>query len=231
MFESNTLLFSWRARKESVDVCSNKIYSFLSGIAEVSPVFSNLFVVSKRYPEPGLKLSEAKDKLGTILMEKKDKDPDSGFGISVWNAFEGGESVRINILCGEAGGWLDNRCSIGFPTNADIFQALTKQEVITRLVELVVHIFDPECGYLFSSELADKLDDFNAPFPRFGWATYIRQDLGNIEDPGRCADVIGIANSGRLWILRVGNGVGFKADEAQIEAVRKLSGGYNGVAW
>lgn len=231
MFESNTLLFSWRARKESLDVCSQKILSFLSGIGQISPIFSNLFVVSKKFSEPGLKVSEAEDRLGTILMEKKDKDPNSGFSINVWNAFEGAESVRINILCGEAGGWLDNRCSIGLPINAEIFQALTKKEVITRLVELVVHVFDPECGYLFSSELADKLDDFNAPFPRFGWATYIRQDLGKIEDPDKCADVISIANSGRLWILRVGDGVGFMADEAQIEAVRKLSGSYRGVAW
>lgn len=229
MQERLTYLFSWRTRSESADECAAKISQFIGDLSKMASSYQTLYVVGDRFPDPGLNFIETEGRLASLLQEMKDED--AGFTLNLWNAFQGKETARVGILCGETSEWVSNRCSIGIPVNPSISRALIEKNSLVELTELVVATFDPEAGALFSSELVEKLEWFNRPLPRIGWATYLKKGIGEIRVGQECADMVGIKDRGRLWIVEPSNGDYSHLDDDQCRKVLALAAAYQGQTW
>ncbi len=171
----------WNARKESLDICANRLQQFLIVLAQCDGVFTTWF-------EKGMSRRNAKqvaidfsnvDSLLHILEKgkyRRDDDKESiddlGFSFGMWNGETSARTAGLTITCGQyaaVSGLGGNCVLLNLPEElGDLEQSDRMESVLAA----VAKCWEPDWAGVFSLDAMDSRE-FNTTIPFVDWMLYL----------------------------------------------------------
>ena len=173
----------WGGRRESSQVCAERICNFLRNLGEIDALSSRWFITGSSREEA---LSE--DVSANILMVQeilergrnldlpRPLQESLGFTLSLWNGAQS-EDRALSILfrCGAFANNVGHSVVLSLPMGC---QVTLRFELARILITILVRSFSPDWGVVSSHSIAQFSTALHSGMPRAGWLTYLRDHKG-----------------------------------------------------
>ena len=171
----------WGSRKESLTDISTKTCSTLQKLSEIEDYFAKWFNTStnrKKALEKKVDFDSTDKGIMEIISKRVKKDEINsdgtsrfGFVYSFWSGQDEAESCSISFSVGMAFSTnnLSNCCVLSFPNSERAKQRLLQTEIIKKIFNILIEIWNPDNCILTSEKLREELHVGN----EFGWFTYV----------------------------------------------------------
>lgn len=215
----------WSARKESVEDCAAKAYSFLLQLAECDEMFARGWlkcaIVRFSRRTGGLEtvrglepLTVTVDELRNLLLEgrlRRDANntviEDMGFrlGSSVWNGSDE-EHVFVSLTCGAYYANpsvlpVPNDVTVQFPYEGPAVARILQPAKLRKMVHIAVETWDPDWAHISTGKLDLAVHPEYVGQP-VGWFTYISDRYGQLPAlPPEC-EMTRVADLGNLICIK-----------------------------
>lgn len=199
-----TLGAYWKARREPVERCADRLVAFMSAIPKFDDAFVNWYRLGRsRKDALRQKLdTQNRQELLTLLAtgrNRRDTDKeiieDLGFGVWLWNG-ETDREAGFNVTCGlysEAPG-LCNNVVLKFPAE---LARLADSAVAMKLLSAAVISWEPDWAGIFSNEAMNNRDWDRKPF--VDWMVYVPQRIASVPSPSTVAH---LENGGSVIVVQ-----------------------------
>ena len=178
----------WGPRKESTIECARRLSKFLQGLSSYDEALGNWFEtgysrkqgLAHRIIPENLKHMEHLVSGGQICDDvMRDKIPELGFNVALWNGENPPREASLNIGCGlySTVPGLSNSVFLELP---EYFNAKVDVKKMRKLVAFLAMSWNPDWAGAFSSQ-ARMTRDFDTERPFVDWVLYVSDKLNPVE--------------------------------------------------
>jgi immunity protein 52 of polymorphic toxin system len=195
----------WQARRESLELCTDRLFKFMARLRDCDEVFANWYHRGGSRKEALKNRIDAKNRqellaLLTTGRNRRDTDKgiieDLGFRAGMWNGAQPDRAASLDMRCGlfsKVAG-LSNSVVLNFPRELG---RLSDSEVVSRLLEAAAVSWDPDWAGIFSNEAMKSRDWEQKPF--VDWMVYIPRGIGSVPRPSSLRH---LENGGSLIVVQ-----------------------------
>ncbi len=190
MADSLLLGAYWPARREALADCAAHTRRFLTGLAQVDPVF-------ERWYERGRSRSDALRRpvvpqdasaVEALLLRGRNRTDvggqvidELGFSVGLWNGASGDEEASVSIRCGAGSARVGNSVVLDLPSGSAVAHDAGRA---ASLLRLTIGIWSPAQAAIMSKK-AMRERDFTASRPFVDWMFYVPGPVGPLPPPAR----------------------------------------------
>jgi Immunity protein 52 len=169
----------WGARRESSQVCAERICNFVRNVGEVHALSSRWFTTG-RSREEALSEDVCADisvvqeilERGRNLDLPRSLQESLGFTLSLWNGASADDlAVSALFRCGAFANNVGNSVVLSLPSDCP---ELLSFESVRTLITILVRNFSPDWGVVSSQSITQFSAALHPEMPRAGWLTYLR---------------------------------------------------------
>ncbi len=194
----------WKARKEPIVACADRLARFLSALSMCAPVFSAWYEkggARRKAKQTEIDFKNTDQLLGLLERGRNRKDigkeviEELGFNIGMWNGGKSAKMVGLSITCGlySTAPGLGGNCVV-----IDLPEELAELQECERMVNVLVAVatsWEPDWAGVFTLD-AMSMRKFNPAVPFVDWMIYVNNKLAinlNVPEPSvvRPVDRIG----------------------------------------
>ncbi len=195
----------WGARKESSEMCAERLEKFLTGLPEAAPGLARWFQLGKSRKD-ALKrpLTPNRSDLEKLVRRGRDRVfEDLGFRIRGWNgADEDRDVVDFDILCGGYTDAVSNLCVFGLPKRGPQAERIVAAPVLAATLRTTAIAWEPDWGGAVSEEHRDSLKARRPKgTPYVGWVTYLARHRGTVPPLPAPVRIEPVEDKGTLIVL------------------------------
>jgi hypothetical protein len=170
----------WKARRESIDECADRLMRFLVALSSCDEVLTNWFEKGRSRKQALQKQVDIqnRDQLLKLLDRGRNKRDiggtvidELGFSVDLWN----GKDSAMGILCGAYASYVSNSVTFHLPEDLG---DLRQPERMTSVLVAVVEAWEPDWAGVMSRD-AMNARGFNARVPFVDWMLYLSGRLGS----------------------------------------------------
>lgn len=200
----------WRPRRESIDVCAQRLHRFFMQLCESSPRFEHWFRGAnskKKAMERPVDVHDLAVMTELLLKGRNRTDAgkkvieELGFRVSVWNGAreyedEAGASIGCGAYCKVAALAYPNSVSVRFPKDLREFADWRQ---MYKIMKFTAKVWEPDFLTVFSRDAADARE---STYPFVDWMLYLSQDHYQLPKSPPAAHVEQIDNLGTLIVVQ-----------------------------
>lgn len=165
----------WGDRRESVEVCAERLARCLDGLAHVNPLLSVWYRTGRRRNAANVKIDTTVSVLVEMLLADRSADAagrgsaiaEMGFAMSLWNGAEA--QVGMSVLCGAYPGTSGvlNCFSLDLPP-LDEIPEFRDTSIARQILKVIIDAWEPE------------------------WATWTSYEWHHLQEPAARQPVVGV---------------------------------------
>jgi hypothetical protein len=194
----------WMARRETADVCVDRLCRFLADLEGCSPAFATWYALGRSRKgalKQQINVSDREYMLSALNKGRNKRDADGaviddlGFGVGFWNGGAGGSDVGLMIRCGLYSAKLVNAITIDLD---DLPGAGAFAESAICVLRALALAWEPDWAGVMSAA-SMKAREFNARTPFIDWLVYVPRDVRDVPPP---AALVPVPNRGSIVVTR-----------------------------
>lgn len=179
----------WGIRKESSEVCAQRLVNLLECLAHCDPCFTRWFKkgqsrkdalqheveIDERYIQALLLDGKNLTDFGNEIIENL------GFRIGLWTGGNDEETASLHMTCGCYSSTVAiNSCVINLPYGGQAAERLLHKDIMMDIMNCIVTALEPEWGIVNSNAYVSSSSGQPANVPRIGWIVYLSSPCDNI---------------------------------------------------
>ena len=193
----------WSSRKESLDECTERVFSCLSSLKSCDMLFSQWYIQAFSKKKAHSPLNISYDDISNALNNGRNRgDFDNtiidelGYSIGLWTGGKESESASVNIRCGIYSLFVPNVCILRLPYKEDITARIFNIHTLTCFMRSFIDYFNPDWSIVLTSDLDIIPGKINV-----GWITYYRSQYYTLPPLGNTFKTDKLQNGSIVTIM------------------------------
>ncbi len=178
----------WKARKESVAECTDRLSEFLSRLSASHEVYSTWYekgMKRRNIAQKKVDISDRSRLVGLLVKGRSRADDvkrsiieDLGFSVSLWNGQPEAKAVSFNVACGIffSSPHFANCVVLDLP---DALQDFAQSSRVVEVVRLVAECWEPDWGGAIS-RMSREQRGYSDGGPFVDWIVYLSDAIATV---------------------------------------------------
>lgn len=218
----------WSARKESIEQCADRAFSFFQELTACDPLLAVWYEKGYSRKKALQKRANVENRnyLLKLLNHGRNRDMDRvvieelGFSFGLWNGGPEGKDASISVGCGlhpEPKIKLKNTVTLNLPEDLG---ELKQAERMSAVLAAVARAWEPEWACV-TSEQAMETRNFITKAPFVDWMVYVSREIETVPHP---SSVIKLPGIGSIMIVQPTPPTGTPHEMERIHQIENIIG-------